>query len=72
MTQLLQRALAEIQKLSETDQDVIATLILDELVDERRWETAFANSQGKLSELAAKVRGDILAGRVSDHGFDEL
>lgn len=72
MTQLLQRAVAEIQKLSETDQDVIATLILDELVDEHRWDTALANSQDKLTELAAKVRGDILAGRTSDQGFDEL
>lgn len=72
MTQLLQRALAEVQKLSEPEQDAIATLILDELVDEHRWETAFANSQDKLSELAAKVRGDILAGRVSDQGFDVL
>lgn len=72
MTQLLQRALAEVQKLSESEQDVIATLILDELVDEHRWDVAFAKSQDKLSELAANVRGDILAGRVSDQGFDEL
>ena len=57
MTQLLQQACSEIQKLPEPDQDAIAAIILDELQDERRWEEAFANSQEKLcvwpSECAA-------------------
>jgi hypothetical protein len=34
MTQLLQQALAEIQKLPAPEQDAMATLILDELADE--------------------------------------
>ena len=72
MTQLLERAFSEAQKLSESDQDVIASLILDQLADERRWDAAFAKSQDQLSDLAAKVRADITAGRVSDQGFDDL
>ncbi len=72
MTQLLQQACSEIQKLPEPDQDAIAAIILDELQDERRWEEAFANSQEKLSRLADRVRGDIRAGRVRDVGIDEL
>ena len=72
MTQLLERAFSEVSKLSESDQDVIASLILDELEDERRWDSAFAKSQDQLTGIAAKVRADIAAGRVSDQGFDEL
>ena len=72
MTQLLERAFSEVSKLSESDQDVIAALILDELEDERRWDSAFVKSQDQLAGLAVKVRADIAAGRVSDQGFDEL
>ncbi len=72
MTQLLQHAIAELHKLSDSDQDAIATLILAEITDEERWEDAFANSQEQLSQMAAKVREDIRAGRVRDIGIDEL
>ena len=63
MTQMLERALSEVRKLSESDQDVIASLILDELEDERRWDSAFAKSQNQLTDLATRVRADIAAGR---------
>jgi hypothetical protein len=72
MTDLLQQAIAEIQKLPDTDQDAIAALILEEITDEQRWGKAFANSQDQLSRLAEKVRADIQAGRVRDVGIDEL
>lgn len=72
MTQLLEEALTEVRKLPESEQDAIATLILDELEDERRWQETFARSQDQLSRLAAKVREDIQAGRVKGGGFDQL
>ncbi len=72
MTQLLEQALAEVRKLPQPGQDAIATLILDELADEQRWDEAFARSQDQLARLAAKVREDIRAGRVRDAGVDEL
>jgi hypothetical protein len=72
MTQLLQQAIAELHKLSSTDQDAIASLILAEINDERRWESAFANSQDQLQKMADKVRNDIRTGRVRDLGIDEL
>ncbi len=72
MTQLLEQALAEIRKLPEPEQDAIAALILEELADERRWDEAFAPSQGPLARLAAKVREDTRAGRVRGVGMDEL
>ena len=72
MTRLLEQAIGEARKRSEAEQDAIAALILEELADDRRWDEAFAASQDRLSELAAKVRGDIAAGRVRDVGIDEL
>ena len=64
--------IAEIQKLPASEQDSIATLILEELADERRWDESFARSQEQLARLAAKVREDVAAGRVRDAGIDQL
>jgi hypothetical protein len=38
MTKLLERALAELAKLPEQDQDAIAALILEEIEGGRRWD----------------------------------
>jgi hypothetical protein len=72
MTQLLEQAFTLVKKLPEAEQDAIATLILDELADERRWQESFARSQEQLARVAAKVREDIQAGRVKSGGFDQL
>ena len=72
MTKLLEQALTEVKKLPEPEQDAIASLILDELSDERRWQESFARSQDQLARLAVKVREDIRAGRVKKGGFDQL
>lgn len=44
MTALLQRAIAETSKLSDEQQDAIASLILEELEDEAKWDAKFSNS----------------------------
>ena len=72
MTQLLKKALIEVNKLPPDKQNTIASIILEELEDERRWDRSFADSQDKLAQLAQKVRTDIEAGRVHKMGFDEL
>ena len=72
MTALLEKAIAELQKLPPVQQDEIATLILEELADDARWDRAFADSQVALTRLAAKVRNDIRAGRVKKLGIDDL
>ena len=72
MTQLLEKVLTEVYKLPPEQQDAIATIIFEELEDERRWEKSFAESQDQLAQLAQKVRADIKAGRVKKMGIDEL
>jgi hypothetical protein len=59
MTQLLEQALIEVKKRPEPEQDAIASLILEELADEERWQESFARSQDQLAHLATKVREDI-------------
>jgi len=72
MTQLLEQAFAEVQKLPQADQDAIAELILEELADEQRWDATFAKSQDLLDRMADKVLDDIRSGRVVNKGIDEL
>jgi hypothetical protein len=72
MTQLLERALEEVKKLSPDDQDAIASIILEEIQDEELWDETFARSQDKLAQMAAKAREDIRAGRTRDLEIDEL
>jgi hypothetical protein len=72
MTQLLEQALSEVKKLPTSEQDAIASLIISELADERRWQESFARSQDQLARLAEKVREDVRAGRVQPGGFDQL
>ena len=69
---LLEMALTEVRKLPEDKQDAIAALIIEELEDERRWDSAFASSQDKLSKLAQKARADRNAGRGREMGFDDV
>ena len=72
MTQLLEKALAQVSSLPDPEQDAIASLILDELADDRQWDEAFARSREQLGRLADRVRQDIRAGRVRNVGIDEL
>lgn len=72
MTALLEQALAEVHKLPPDQQDTIAALILEELADEQKWNSAFSKSQAALARLAAKVRADKQAGHIKPMGFDEL
>ena len=64
MTQRLELAISELQKLPEPAQDAIATLIMAEITDDFAWDEAFSRSQGQLAALANKARADVAAGRV--------
>ena len=44
--------------LSPTEQDAIATLILQELEAEMRWDTAFTQSPDALAKLAANAMAE--------------
>jgi hypothetical protein len=63
MTTLLQRAVAEVEKLPAQDQDAIAARLLAEVDDERQWDKRFASTtDDQWDRLAAEVRRDVAEG----------
>ena len=59
MTDLLDRAFQKIRTLPETEKNVIASIILEELEDNARWGKAFSKSQDALAELAAEAMESV-------------
>ncbi len=72
MTQLLQQALDAVTRLDDQAQNAIATIILDELAEDKKWDESFARTESKLALLAQKARADVAAGRAREGGFDDL
>nr|WP_019506763.1 hypothetical protein [Pleurocapsa sp. PCC 7319] len=72
MTELLNQAVARIKNLPDNEQDAIATIILEELEDEIKWEQAFSNSQDLLAELAAEAMTEYRAGKTQELDPEKL
>ena len=66
MTELLRQAIAKINNLSDDEQNAIATIILEELEDEMRWEKAFASSHDILAKLAEDAMAEYKAGKTQE------
>lgn len=72
MSELLDKAVAELRKLSPAEQDAIAALILEEISDEQQWDDALARSPDKLRSLADRAMDQVRSGQCRTAGFDEL
>jgi len=59
MNALLKQALAEIERLPDAAQESIASLILQEIEDERGWDQRFAASEDLLGKLADEARAEV-------------
>jgi len=64
MTQLLEDALRKVGKLSEDEQDAIASQIIETLKDEETWEKKLRKSPVKLRNLAAKALDEHRRGKT--------
>jgi hypothetical protein len=65
MTELLQQAIAQIQKLPPDQQDAIASRLLAELQDEQKWEARFAaTTDDQWDQMAAMVHQEIASGEA--------
>ena len=70
MTELLEQAIDHLKGLDADKQDAmakpfrrkIATLIMEELEDDAKWDAAFASSQDLLADLAAEAMAEYNAG----------
>ncbi len=74
MSQLMERAFQEAKQLSESDQEAIASIILQEIESERRWEELFSRPESAdlLARMADEALAGIRAGRARKLDLDEL
>jgi hypothetical protein len=66
MTELLEQTIARLKTLPTDKQDAIATLILEELEEEQRWDESFARSPDLLAKLAAEAIAEHRAGKTQE------
>ncbi|MBF2007160.1 MAG: hypothetical protein IGS49_17255 [Chlorogloeopsis fritschii C42_A2020_084] len=66
MTELLEQAISRLKTLPPTEQDAIAAIILEELEDEVRWDSAFAKSKDVLANLAGEAMTEYRAGKTQE------
>ena len=72
MTELLQKAIREIEKLPSEEQDALAAWILAELAAERRWTQVLARSQDALAQLAQEALEEHRRGETQPLDFETL
>jgi len=64
MNKILERAIAQLAKLPEEEQEAYGLQLLEELESERGWDERFAKSQDLLGAMAAQAREDVARGDV--------
>jgi len=64
MNKMLERAVAELAKLPDAEQEAYGLQLLEELESERGWDERFAKSQDLLGAMAALAREDVARGDV--------
>jgi hypothetical protein len=72
MTELLEKAFTEASKLSKSEQDAFANLLLDEIASEQRWNLAFASSEDLLSQMANEALAEHREGKTKRLDPDSL
>lgn len=64
MTKLLEKAFAKASKLPKDEQDLLAKMLLDDLIAEEKRDKTFATSQNKLATLADEALAEHKAGKT--------
>jgi hypothetical protein len=64
MTSSLEKALAEVAKLPEAEQDALAQWILEQLESERLWDESFVGTQDVLAQWADEALAEHRAGKT--------
>ena len=73
MSKLLERAIEEAHKLSESEQEAIGAWLLAEIESERRWDELFSRPPSEaLERMAEEALADHRASRTSPLDPDRL
>jgi len=71
MNKMLERAIAEVARLPEDEQETIACLIMEEVEADRGWDERFAKSESKLAEMARRAKAQHARGETTPLVFPE-
>ncbi len=69
MTRLLEKALKELETLSDELQDKVASIILEDLLDSIKWDNSFNESKDILRDMAFSAIHDHEEGKTEDDGL---
>ena len=72
MSKLLEEALTKLAKLPESEQDSIATWLLNELESDGRWKSLLCDSGDTLERLADEALAEHEAGRTKELDPEKL
>jgi hypothetical protein len=65
MTELLEKAVAQVSALPDSEQDAFATVLLSELESEQHWDQLFASSHDLLGLMAREALAEYRAGETA-------
>lgn len=66
MTELLEKAISKIRTLPSDQQETLATIILEEIEAEKRWDQSFTRSPDLLAKLAAEAMIEYRQGKTQE------
>ena len=74
MSTIVEQMFQKVMQLSLNDQEAIASIVLQEIESEQRWDELFAtpNSQVLLSRMADQALAEAKAGRATKLDLNEL
>jgi len=72
MTTLLEQAFAKARDLPASEQDALASLMLEEIESERKWDELFARAPEKLAKHADRALSEYEAGKTLPLDRDKL
>ena len=64
MTELLRKAFEKASKLPAQEQDALASVLLNEIEGEQRWDSTLAETQDELAGLADAALAEHRAGKT--------
>ena len=72
MTKLLKKAFEEASRLPELEQNALARWLIDEIIAEKKWDKAFAESEYLLDRLADEALMEHTDGKTKPLDVNRL
>jgi hypothetical protein len=71
MTTLMRQVVQHLESLPDSQQDIVASLLLEELDGESKWDESLTRGQDQLAALARQALADHAGGMTVSGGFDD-